>query len=100
MPDGRHSSALKTLEPTFHDLVLADQDCFASEDGWEALLHLIPDRDIVSELREHWQAHPGRSSEAKWQDLEDEIAQRRGKKDNRNTFVRPSFHTHLASASI
>ncbi|KAL1948892.1 hypothetical protein VTO73DRAFT_10698 [Trametes versicolor] len=77
------ASALKTLEPTFHDLVLADQDCFASEDGWEALLHLIPDRDVVRELREHWEAHPDRSSEAKWQDLEDQIAQRRGKKDQR-----------------
>ncbi|EIW54923.1 prim-pol domain-containing protein [Trametes versicolor FP-101664 SS1] len=83
------ASALKTLEPTFHDLVLADQDCFASEDGWEALLHLIPDREVVRELREHWEAHPDRSSEAKWQDLEDSIAQRRGKKDQRerNTFA-------------
>lgn len=71
--------------------MLADQDCFASEDGWEALLHLIPDREVVKELREHWEAHPDRSSEAKWQDLEDSIAQRRGKKDqrDRNTFVRP-----------
>ncbi|KAI8974875.1 prim-pol domain-containing protein [Trametes punicea] len=71
------ASAYKTLEPVFHDLILTDQDCFASKEGWEALLHLIPNnQDIVKELREKWESEPGRSSEDKWQDFEDEVASR------------------------
>ena len=67
------------LEPVFHDLILADQNCFASEEGWQALLHLIPDKEVVGNLKERWEDDPGRSSEDKWQDLEDEIAEKRGK---------------------
>ena len=67
------------LEPVFHDLVLADQECFAAEKGWEALLHLIPDRDTVEELREKWESRPKQSSEDRWQDFEDAIASKRNK---------------------
>ncbi|KAI0331725.1 prim-pol domain-containing protein [Cubamyces sp. BRFM 1775] len=73
------ASAYKMLEPVFHDLVLADQECFATEKGWEALLHLIPDRDTAEELREKWESRPKRSSEDRWQDLEDAIASKRSK---------------------
>ncbi|KAH9846541.1 prim-pol domain-containing protein [Lenzites betulinus] len=75
------ASAYKMLEPVFHDLVLADQKCFSSEEGWEALLHLIPDDKVVKALREHWAAHPTRSSESKWRDFEEEIEEKRAKKD-------------------
>ena len=34
-------SALEPLAITFSDLILVDQDCFRSKDGWEALLELI-----------------------------------------------------------
>ncbi|KAI0367395.1 prim-pol domain-containing protein [Pilatotrama ljubarskyi] len=70
------ASAYKTLEPIFHSLVLADQNCFESEEGWDALLHLVPENAIVNDLREKWEDQPGRSSEDKWQDLEDAIAER------------------------
>ncbi|KAH9888072.1 prim-pol domain-containing protein [Cubamyces lactineus] len=73
------ASAYKMLEPVFHDLVLADQECFAAEKGWEALLHLIPDRDTVEELREKWESRPKRSSEERWQDFENAIASKRNK---------------------
>ncbi|RPD54946.1 prim-pol domain-containing protein [Lentinus tigrinus ALCF2SS1-7] len=73
------ASAYKMLQPVFHDLILEDQDCFASEEGWQALLHLIPDKDIVKSLQELWEDNPDRSSEDKWQDLEDEIEKKRGK---------------------
>ncbi|KAI0717018.1 prim-pol domain-containing protein [Earliella scabrosa] len=73
------AAAYKLLEPVFHDLILADQNCFASEEGWQALLHLIPDKEVVGNLKEKWEDDPGRSSEDKWQDLEDEIAEKRGK---------------------
>ncbi|KAI9068075.1 prim-pol domain-containing protein [Trametes sanguinea] len=80
------ASAYKMLKPVFHDLILADQNCFKSEEGWEALLHLIPDDDIVRNLREKWAAHPKRSSEDKWQDLEDEIAEKPTKGKGANYF--------------
>ncbi|CDO71109.1 hypothetical protein BN946_scf184844.g113 [Trametes cinnabarina] len=80
------ASAYKMLEPVFHDLILADQNCFASEEGWDALLHLIPDKDIVQNLREQWAESPGRSSEDKWQDLEDEIAEKPSKGKGANFF--------------
>ncbi|KAI0754234.1 prim-pol domain-containing protein [Daedaleopsis nitida] len=76
------AAAYKVLEPVFHDLILVKQNCFASEEGWQALLHLIPDKDIVANLREKWESEPDRSSEDKWQDLEDEIGEKRGKSRN------------------
>ena len=73
-------SAYKMLQPVFHDLILDDQDCFASEEGWQALLHLIPDKDVVKNLQEMWEDDPDRSSEDKWQDVEDEIERNERKK--------------------
>ncbi|KAI0698065.1 prim-pol domain-containing protein [Cerioporus squamosus] len=73
------ASAYKMLQPVFHDLILEDQDCFASEEGWQALLHLIPDKDVVKNLQEKWEDEPDRSSEDKWQDVEDEIERKKGK---------------------
>ncbi len=61
------------LEPVFHELVLEDQDVFASEEGWKALLQLIPDNDVRNNLEEKWELNPGRSSENKWEDFMDEI---------------------------
>ena len=65
------SSAYKTLKPVFHDLILEDQDCFASEAGWQTLLQLLP-REAQANLREKWENDSQRSSEEKWQDVEDE----------------------------
>lgn len=56
----------------FTDLILVDQDCFANREGWELLLHLIPDADVVEKLREKWEKTSS-SSEAKWKDLTDQI---------------------------
>lgn len=61
------------LEPVFRKLVLEDQDVFASEEGWKALLPLIPDNGIKNNLEEKWEDDPGRSSERKWEDVVDEI---------------------------
>lgn len=61
--------ALETLKKDFVTLILEDQDCFRSERGWETLLALLPSDPLVNELRRQWQADPGRSSEAKWNDL-------------------------------
>ncbi|TFK44518.1 hypothetical protein BDQ12DRAFT_701971 [Crucibulum laeve] len=61
--------ALQILRKIFSDLILADQDCFGSEAGYEALLELIPDSGTVERLREKWTKDPNRSSEDKWSDF-------------------------------
>ena len=70
---GDDSQAYKMLEPVFHELILEDQDVFATEEGWKALLQLIPDSDVRSNLEEKWELDPGRPSETKWEDFMDEI---------------------------
>jgi DNA primase small subunit len=66
-------TALEALVPVFGDLILADQDCFGSQEGWEALLHLIPDKAMVETLRKKWSSDPERPSEAKWSDIKNEV---------------------------
>ncbi|KAH0826589.1 prim-pol domain-containing protein [Lanmaoa asiatica] len=61
--------ALSVLRTLFNPLVLDDQDCFSSEEGWETLLQLVPDRIIVEKLRMEWSKDPGRPSTQKWNDL-------------------------------
>jgi DNA primase small subunit len=87
-----HSTALDQLKATFGELILSDQDCFASEEGWQNLLELIPDKcapftchtffhlmshvlilAITNSLREEWAADPDRSSSDKWNDFKREI---------------------------
>ena len=63
------SGALAILRMLFDPLVLDDQDCFGSEDGWETLLQLIPDQSIVETLRTEWSKDPGRPSKQKWNEL-------------------------------
>ncbi|KAF9445898.1 DNA primase catalytic subunit [Macrolepiota fuliginosa MF-IS2] len=41
----------ETLSPTFVDLILRDQDLFATEDGFKSFLEHIPDEEIVKKLR-------------------------------------------------
>jgi hypothetical protein len=67
------SAALDHLAAIFSDLILADQDCFSSEEGYETLLQHIPDSRVVENLREKWVKDPSRSSEDKWEDLKDEV---------------------------
>lgn len=61
--------ALSILRTLFNPLVLDDQDCFGSEEGWETLLQLVPDRAIVEKLRTEWSKDPARSSAQKWNEL-------------------------------
>jgi DNA primase small subunit len=90
------SEALSTLQGGFSDLVLEDQDCFRSTEGWNKLLKLLPQDDsayqpshalergschnpldIVSTLREKWEEQDSRgepsSSIDKWEDMRREI---------------------------
>ncbi|GLB37291.1 putative eukaryotic-type primase small subunit family protein [Lyophyllum shimeji] len=62
-------TALEHLATIFSELVLADQNVFESQQGFESLLQQIPDLNVVKALRETWSEDPSRSSEAKWADL-------------------------------
>ncbi|KAK0486298.1 hypothetical protein IW261DRAFT_1549142 [Armillaria novae-zelandiae] len=64
---------LQDLAVVFTDLILEDQDCFATEEGYEALLKLIPVPDVVDTLRTKWSADPTRASSDKWSDLKAQI---------------------------
>ena len=64
---------INSLADTFTELILADQDCFRSESGWEELLKLVPDRGVAESLRDLWTEDIDRSSEQKWDDLKKEI---------------------------
>jgi DNA primase small subunit len=66
-------TALDYLKTVFPELILVDQDCFASEDGYKSLLELIPDSGLVQDLRETWSEDPSRSSQDKWVNLKDRI---------------------------
>ena len=73
------------LEPVFHQLILQDQDCFESAEGYQTLLQLLP-KQAQAVLKEKWHDEPYLSSEEKWQDVEDVTE----KKDNdRNYRVSP-----------
>ncbi|KAF9510629.1 hypothetical protein BS47DRAFT_1395830 [Hydnum rufescens UP504] len=72
------SEALSTLQGGFSDLVLEDQDCFRSTEGWNKLLRLLPqDDDIIATLREKWEEQDSigepSSSIDKWEDMRREI---------------------------
>ncbi|KAI0066789.1 prim-pol domain-containing protein [Artomyces pyxidatus] len=73
-------AALEPLVDIFSDLILADQDCFKSDDGWEELLKLIPDATIAKELRKKWLAEEDRSSQEKWDDLKEAVKEHTDKK--------------------
>ncbi|KAG6866642.1 hypothetical protein C0991_000752 [Blastosporella zonata] len=66
-------AAVDILKETFSDLILNDQDLFASQEGYEALLEQIPDSHTVAELRAKWSNDPTRSSEDKWQDFKNAV---------------------------
>ncbi|KAG5352196.1 hypothetical protein C0989_003277 [Termitomyces sp. Mn162] len=66
-------AAVDLLKETFSDLILSDQNLFASKEGYETLLEQIPDSKTVSHLRAKWTDDPDRSSEDKWQDFKKEV---------------------------
>ncbi|KAF9070896.1 prim-pol domain-containing protein [Rhodocollybia butyracea] len=65
--------ACQTINESFDELILQDQNCFGSKEGYETLLSLIPDAKVVSRLREKWSDNPGSPSYIKWDEMKDEI---------------------------
>ncbi|KIJ11183.1 hypothetical protein PAXINDRAFT_164144 [Paxillus involutus ATCC 200175] len=75
--------ALDVLRTIFTPLVLKDQNCFGSQEGWETLLQLIPDPTIVETLRSEWAKYPTRSSVQKWEELKTQISKTKGSENTR-----------------
>jgi DNA primase small subunit len=68
---------VKKLKFRFSDIILEDQDCFAEVDGWNELMHLIPEGDAATRLRKKWD-NEVRSSGEKWDDLTAEYKRSEG----------------------
>lgn len=85
--------AIDELKTIFSDLILEDQDCFASEEGYETLLKLIPDGSIVATLTERWQDDPHRSSVDKWEDIRKEM--KKYERNSRERVRSVSLHAYV-----
>ncbi|AEO67966.1 uncharacterized protein THITE_2117187 [Thermothielavioides terrestris NRRL 8126] len=68
------SRSLDLLKDHFQQDVLEVQDPWRTAEKAEALLQQIPDPSLRAALRSKWEASPGRSSAAKWADI-DALAQ-------------------------
>lgn len=79
------------LKRAFVDIILTDQECFRSPEGYNRLLALLPasEQDSIAKLRSKWDASPSRSSLDKWQDVMD-CASRAGELRARTTW-RPAM---------
>lgn len=64
------SRSLDILKTHFQEDVLAVQDPWDTEERFEKLLQLLPDRNLNESLRKKWDAAPGRSSTSKWLDID------------------------------
>ncbi|CAG7849769.1 DNA primase small subunit; AltName: Full=DNA polymerase subunit A; AltName: Full=DNA primase 50 kDa subunit; Short=dPRI50 [Serendipita indica DSM 11827] len=81
LPPSLQSSLDILNENHFMPIVLEDQDCFGSRQGWETLLELLPDREVVSNLRKKWEdededdysSKEQSISERRWNDLRREV---------------------------
>ncbi|KAG8529197.1 uncharacterized protein KY384_005832 [Bacidia gigantensis] len=62
--------SLDILKEYFATAILEDQDPFATHEGAERLLNLLPDRSLTDALRKKWAASPHRSSTYKWSDID------------------------------
>ena len=65
--------SLKTLRECFQIDILKGQDPWREDDRAAHLLSLLPDNTLVNALSKKWSSDPGRSSTAKWADI-DELA--------------------------
>ncbi|ERT02675.1 hypothetical protein HMPREF1624_00976 [Sporothrix schenckii ATCC 58251] len=64
------SRSLNELRTHFQEDVLRDQDPWATAENAEKLLGLLSDRNLADALRRKWDSSPGRSSTAKWADID------------------------------
>lgn len=61
---------MEILKTHFQEDVLSAQDPWATDERFDNLLQLLPDRNLNDSLRRKWDAAPGRSSTSKWADID------------------------------
>jgi DNA primase small subunit len=62
--------SLETLKSHFQGDILHDQDPWETDEKFDRLLQLLPDKTLNESLRKKWSSAPGRSSTAKWADID------------------------------
>jgi DNA primase small subunit len=65
-----HRRSLETLKSHFQEDILHDQDPWETDQKFDRLLELLPDRNLNETLRKKWSSAPGRASTAKWADID------------------------------
>ena len=64
---------LDVLGHAFTDIILENQNLFATQAQWEDLLKLLPADGTRTELQEEWKMDPERASYDKWEDLKQAV---------------------------
>jgi len=65
-----HRRSLEILKSHFQSDVLHDQDPWETDERFDHLLQLLPDKTLKESLRKKWTSAPGRSSTSKWADID------------------------------
>jgi DNA primase small subunit len=58
------------LKSHFQSDILHDQDPWETDEKFDRLLQLLPDKTLNDALRKKWSSAPGRASKAKWADID------------------------------
>lgn len=64
------SRSLEILKSHFQSDILQDQDPWETDEKFDRLLQLLPDRTLNDALKKKWSSAPGRASAAKWADID------------------------------
>ncbi|KAL5323338.1 hypothetical protein ACEPPN_007872 [Leptodophora sp. 'Broadleaf-Isolate-01'] len=62
--------SLDILKSHFQTDILHDQDPWETDEKFDHLLQLLPDKTLNEALRKKWSSSPGRASTAKWADID------------------------------
>jgi DNA primase small subunit len=62
--------SLEVLKSHFQTDILHDQDPWETDEKFDRLLQLLPDKTLNEALRKKWSSAPGRASTAKWADID------------------------------
>lgn len=62
--------SLEILKGYFQRDILIDQDPWETDEKFERLLQLLPDKTLSEALRKKWSSAPGRASTSKWADID------------------------------
>jgi DNA primase small subunit len=68
--DIHNSRSLDILKSHFQNDILHDQDPWETDEKFDRLLQLLPDKTLNEALRKKWNSAPGRASTAKWTDID------------------------------